>query len=113
MEGLLGPATYDVRIDENARDVMNSMLTTFNDNVQKNKLVAMAKAHGLNEYQLVILASIVQREVLNNSDAPGVAGVYWNRAFSNVPNDTAGFVCCRPTVPDMTHYQHPPQTEAP
>src|SRR5205807_1288907 len=73
MEGLLFPATYDIPIDGNARDVMNRMLTTFNDNVQKNGLVAMAKAHGLNEYQMVILASIVQREVLNNSDAPGVA----------------------------------------
>src|SRR6266566_5051063 len=47
MEGLLFPATYDIPIDGNARDVMNRMLTTFNDNVQKNGLVAMAKAHGL------------------------------------------------------------------
>src|SRR2546421_6197903 len=109
MEGLLFPATYDIPIDGNARDVMNRMLTTFNDNVQKNGLVAMAKAHGLNEYQMVILASIVQREVLNNSDAPGVAGVYWNRAFSTVPNDTAGFFVVRPLGPNEPPLVKTPQ----
>jgi len=109
MEGLLFPATYDIPIDGNARDVMNRMLTTFNDNVQKNGLVAMAKAHGLNEYQMVILASIVQREVLNNSDAPGVAGVYWNRAFSTVPNDTAGLLGADPTVQYARDSEKPPK----
>ena len=109
MEGLLFPATYDIPIDGNARDVMNRMLTTFNDNVQKNGLLAMAKAHGLNEYQMVILASIVQREVLNNSDAPGVAGVYWNRAFSTVPNDTAGLLGADPTVQYARDSEKPPK----
>src|SRR2546430_15873413 len=99
MEGLPFPATYDIPIAGNARDVMNKMLTVFNDNVQKNGLVAMAKAHGLNEYQMAILASIVQREVLNNSDAPGVAGGCWNRAFSTVPNDTAGVFGVDPRAP--------------
>src|SRR5438105_5359523 len=69
----------------------------------------MAKAHGLNEYQMVILASIVQREVLNNSDAPGVAGVYWNRAFSTVPNDTAGLLGADPTVQYARDSEKPPK----
>src|SRR2546421_12071166 len=78
MEGLLFPATYDIPIDGNARDVMNSMLTTFNDNVQKNKLVAMAKAHGLNEYQMVILAFFFKREVPHKNHPPSLAGVSSN-----------------------------------
>lgn len=98
MEGLLFPATYDIPIDGTTGDVVNRMLTAFDDYTQKYGLVATAKAHGLNEYQMVILASIVQREILYKSDAPGVAGVYWNRAFSTVPNDTAGFLGADPTV---------------
>jgi UPF0755 protein len=86
------------------------MLTVFNDTVQKNGLVAMAKAHGLNEYQMVILASLVQREISNNSDAPGVAGVYWNRVFSTVPNDTAGFLGSDPSVQYARDSEKPPKT---
>jgi len=110
MEGLLFPATYDIPIDGTARDVVNSMLTAFDDYVQKNNLVAQAKAHGLNEYQMVILASLVQREISNVNDAPGVAGVYWNRAFSTTSNDTAGFLGSDPSAQYARDTEHPPKT---
>ncbi len=109
MEGLLFPATYDIPIDGTTGDVVNRMLTAFDDYTQKNGLVATAKAHGLNEYQMVILASLVQREVSHYSDAPGVAGVYWNRAFSTVPNDTAGFLGSDPSVEYARDTETPPQ----
>ncbi len=98
MEGLLFPATYDVPLDGDARYVVNRMLTAFDDYVQKNDLVAKAKAHKLNEYQMVILASLVQREISNVHDAPGVAGVYLNRALNEIPNDTAGYLGSDPSV---------------
>ncbi|HEY6407691.1 MAG TPA: endolytic transglycosylase MltG, partial [Ktedonobacteraceae bacterium] len=110
MEGLLFPATYDMPPDGNARDVVNRMLTAFGDYTQKYGLVATAKAHGLNEYQMVILASLVQREISHNSDAPGVVGVYWNRAFSIVPNDTAGFLGSDPSVEYARDTENPPQS---
>jgi UPF0755 protein len=109
MEGLLFPATYDMPIDGTASDVVNKMLTAFDDYTQKNGLFATAKAHGLTEYQAVILASLVQREISHNSDAPGVAGVYWNRAFSTVPNDTAGFLGSDPSVQYARDTDNPPQ----
>ncbi|HLQ30888.1 MAG TPA: endolytic transglycosylase MltG [Ktedonobacteraceae bacterium] len=109
MEGLLFPATYDVPIDGDARYVVNRMLTVFDDYVQKYDLAAKAKAHNLNEYQMVILASLVQREIANVNDAPGVAGVYWNRAFSTVPNDTAGFLGSDPSVEYARDTQNPPK----
>src|SRR5437660_53317 len=76
MEGLLFPATYDMPINANAQDVVNRMLTAFDGYAQKYDLVARARANKLNEYQMVMLASLVQREILNLHDAPGVAGVY-------------------------------------
>jgi len=46
---------------------------------------------------MVILASIVEREVIFDADRPGVAGVYWNRVY--IPgNDSAGFLDADPTV---------------
>jgi UPF0755 protein len=110
MEGLLFPATYDIPVDGTARVVVNRMLTAFDDYVQQNNLVATAQAHGENEYQMVILASLVQREINNNNDAHGVAGVYWNRWKNNVSNDTAGYLGSDPSVEYARDSQTPPKT---
>jgi len=109
MEGLLFPATYDMPINANAQDVVNRMLTAFDDKVKKYDLVARARANKLNEYQMVILASLVQREILHIQDAPGVAGVYWNRLMNDVPNDTAGYLGADPTVQYARDSQTPPK----
>src|SRR5947209_1345899 len=109
MEGLLFPATYDMPLNANAQDVVNRMLTAFDHYVQKYDLVAQARANKLNEYQMVILASLVQREINNLKDAPGVAGVYWNRFMNDVPNDTAGYLGSDPSVQYARDSQTPPQ----
>ncbi len=108
MEGLLFPATYDIPLDADARYVVNRMLTTFDDYVQQNGLIAMARANAMSEYQMVILASLVQREITNEKDAPGVAGVYWNRARNDVPNDTAGYLGSDPSVEYARDSLNPP-----
>jgi UPF0755 protein len=97
MEGLLFPATYSVPVDGDARVVVNQMLTAFNDYVAQSNLVAKAKAHNLNEYQMVILASLVQREINNVQDAGGVASVYWNRTYKPA-NGTVGLLQSDPSV---------------
>jgi UPF0755 protein len=108
MEGLLFPATYDVPLDADTRSVVNRMLTAFDDYVQKNGLVAKARANNINEYQMVTLASLVQREISNLNDAPGVAGVYWNRARNDMPNDTAGYLGSDPSVQYARDSLNPP-----
>ncbi|HVB62345.1 MAG TPA: endolytic transglycosylase MltG [Ktedonobacteraceae bacterium] len=109
MEGLLFPATYQVPVDGDARLVMNQMLTAFNTYVAQANLVAKARENGLNEYQMVILASLVQREIANIKDAPGVAGVYYNRFENKIPNDTAGYLGSDPSVEYARDTANPPQ----
>ena len=58
---------------------------------------------------MVILASLVQREIVNIKDAPGVAGVYWNRVMNNVQNDTAGFLGSDPSVEYARDTEKPPK----
>src|SRR5579884_1449976 len=97
MEGLLFPDTYLVPVDATARDVVNMMLTEFNDKVQQNHLDSLAKQNSMSLYQVVTLASIVQREALFDDDRPKVASVYWNRIYR--PNDeTVGLLDADPTV---------------
>src|SRR5579863_1950466 len=64
MEGLLFPDTYLVPVNATARDVVNMLLTEFNDKVQQNHLDVLAQKNRLSLYTMVILASIVQREAL-------------------------------------------------
>lgn len=97
MEGFLFPDTYLVPVNATARDVVNIMLTEFNTRVQQNHLDTLAKQNKLSLYQMVILASIVQREALFDNDRALVASVYWNRIYK--PNaETVSLLDADPTV---------------
>jgi UPF0755 protein len=97
MEGLLFPDTYLIPVNATARDVVNMMLTEFTGKVQQDQLEAKAKQNRLSLYQMVILASIVEREVIFDKDRPLVASVYWNRIYK--PNkETLGLLQADPTV---------------
>ena len=97
MEGLLFPDTYLVPVNATAQDVVNMMLTEFTTVVQQNHLDTLAKQNQLSLYQMVILASIVQREVIFSDDRPKVASVYWNRIYRQ-NNETVGLLQADPTV---------------
>ncbi len=97
MEGLLFPDTYLIPVNATAQGVVNMMLKEFTDKVQQNHLDVMAKQNKLSVYQMVILASIVEREVIFDKDRPLVASVYWNRIYK--PNkETLGLLQADPTV---------------
>lgn len=95
MEGLLFPDTYLVPINATARDVVNMMLTEFTNKVQA--LDTQAKQHQLTVYQMVILASIIEREIKYPQDRQLVASVYWNRIY-RPNNETLGLLDADPTV---------------
>jgi UPF0755 protein len=97
MEGLLFPDTYYVPVNADTTEVINQMLTEFQNMVKVYHLDTEAHAHHMTTYQMVILASLVEREVAFTQDMPGVASVYWNRV--NKPNDeTVGLLDADPTV---------------
>ncbi|TMD53256.1 MAG: endolytic transglycosylase MltG [Chloroflexi bacterium] len=62
MEGFLFPDTYLIPVNGTAQDVITTMLKEFTSKVQQNHLDTLAKQNKLSVYQMVILASIVQRE---------------------------------------------------
>jgi UPF0755 protein len=108
MEGLLFPASYQVVVDATARDVLNLMLTAMTDNIQRYHLDKLAQQHHLNVYQMIILASLVEREVVFDQDRGGVASVYWNRIYAP-DNGTVGFLESDPSVEYARDTQNPPQ----
>ena len=78
LEGFLFPDTYTLAACGTAQDLAQRMLENF-DNRVTAQLRSDVAATGLNLYQAVTLASIVQRETAVIEEAPAIAGVYLNR----------------------------------
>lgn len=77
-EGYLFPDTYLIPVKANEEEILSIFATNFNKKVS-SELLAAAEKKGLDKEQLIILASIVERETKDNSDRPIVAGIFIKR----------------------------------
>ncbi len=78
LEGFLYPETYFVPPDATASDFRDTLLETFMARAGTDLNTAAATS-GLNLYQAVTLASIIQREAVHADEQPLIASVYLNR----------------------------------
>jgi len=78
LEGFLFPDTYRVGANASPSDVIRLQLTNFESKFTP-EMVAQAKAEGLSVYQVVTIASIVEREAAIPEERPIIAAVYLNR----------------------------------
>lgn len=90
LEGFLYPATYTLRIDganpTTADDLIRMMLSAFYDQVGPERM-AVPEKRGLTFYEVLTLASIVEREAVLEEERPLIAGVYQNRLNKKIwPN---------------------------
>jgi len=77
LEGFLWPATYRVLPDTTAEELIRDMLNGFHDAVADR--IGTKSTAGLDFYQVLSLASIVEHEAVHDADRPLIAGVYQNR----------------------------------
>jgi UPF0755 protein len=78
LEGYLFPDTYDFTPNSGAQAVLQRLLDNFEERLTP-ELRAQAAASGRSLYELVTLASIVERETGAAEERPKVARVYLNR----------------------------------
>jgi UPF0755 protein len=78
LEGKLFPETYFFEKDVTAQDIVDKMVATYKAKVTP-EIIGKAKAHLMSEDELLILASIVEREVNTEKDRPIVAGILVKR----------------------------------
>lgn len=78
LEGFLGAATYELTKDTTAGDLIRMMLDQFERSVGEERM-AVAESRGMTFYEIVTLASIVEREAVLDEERPLIAGVYQNR----------------------------------
>ncbi len=77
LEGYLFPTTYNVLASTTPQDQINAMLNSFASEVLPKLKPEVANSAKLNE--VIIIASIVEKEVNSSKDRKLVAGVFYNR----------------------------------
>ena len=86
-EGFLFPDTYAVESDMEIDEILKLMTGTFDERLTK-KMRTQAEKMGLSIYELITLASLVEREVRFPEDRPIVAQVLLKRLKLNMPLQT-------------------------
>ena len=96
LEGFLAGGVYPVPIDINADEFLHLLLQEWEED--SGDLVAQARKKGIDFYDALTVASLVEREVKVDSDRAKVAGVYWNRLDPKLNGATGGLMQADPTV---------------
>lgn len=76
LEGYLYPDTYMFSSEEDVHDMINKMLAAFNDKVMPEY---NQYSGGKTLDDIIIMASVIEREAANDEERPLVASVFYNR----------------------------------
>ena len=80
LEGYLFPDTYKLSQNSEPKDLIEKMLVNFDKKIDNN-LKESVKQRDEDLFEIITLASIVQKEVQTIEDMRSVAGVYYNRLY--------------------------------
>ncbi len=88
LEGYLYPESYQLDRGATPRDLVKRQLDQFGKAVTPDLLAQMAQATAVRPAQslfaVVVMASMVEREVNQDADRPMVCGIYYNRLASGM-----------------------------
>jgi uncharacterized YceG family protein len=84
LEGFLFPATYELDVGAPARDLVERQLAAFRDNFAGVNL-SRARRRNLTAYDVLIIASMVEREAQLAKERPLIAAVIYNRLKDGTP----------------------------
>jgi UPF0755 protein len=78
LEGFLFPATYDFLAATTSKELVQKQLDAFGENWRKIDL-SYARTKNLTPYDVLIIASLVEKEALAPDERPLIAAVIYNR----------------------------------
>jgi uncharacterized YceG family protein len=84
LEGFLFPATYDMDKGAPSARLVEEQLTAFQENFS-SEYAKRARALGLTPYELLTVASMIEREAQVPSDRAKIAAVIYNRLKAGIP----------------------------
>ncbi|WP_078497770.1 endolytic transglycosylase MltG [Paenibacillus selenitireducens] len=87
LEGYLFPETYELKKGSTEKDIIQRMLDELDKKVKQlpTGWEQQMKEHNLDFHQLMTVASLIEREVVVDSERGLVAGVIYNRLKQNKP----------------------------
>jgi cell division protein YceG involved in septum cleavage len=84
LEGFLFPATYDMDEGEPAANLVGKQLIAFGENFGSEEAHRARELH-VTPYDLLIVASMIEREAQTPGDRPKIAAVIYNRLRAGIP----------------------------
>ena len=85
LEGLLFPASYDVEPGTTATSLLSTMVARFGEAALEADLAAGAARIGRTPYEVLIVASLIEKETAFAADRAKVARVVYNRLKLDMP----------------------------
>ncbi len=83
MEGFLFPDTYTVPFGSTADDVIRMMLDNYTTQIASVDM-SYATSKNLTTYDVLILASMIEKESREDSDKTSISSVFYNRLHANM-----------------------------
>ncbi|MBA3300299.1 MAG: endolytic transglycosylase MltG [Thermoleophilaceae bacterium] len=84
LEGFLYPSTYELKKGTTSRALVRDQLTAFKKNFRKVDMRAARKAN-LSPYEVLIIASMIDREAQLKRERSVISSVIYNRLRDNIP----------------------------
>ncbi len=84
LEGFLFPDTYIVHPGTDAQDLVGRMLANFESHIPDDYRASLAR-RGLTLYQAITIASLIEREAVQDDERPIIASVILNRLIIGQP----------------------------
>ena len=107
LEGYLFPDTYRIYDESNAADIIERMLDNF-DNKFTDSMYEAARNGNMSIYEIITLASIIEKEVRTDSDRKIAAGIFYDRMNNSVAlqsdatvNYVTGKQALQPSLDDL------------
>ena len=100
LEGYLFPDTYQISQGETCDDILNSMLANFGQKLTPDLRAEIAKQKK-SIFDIVTMASLLEKEVRTLSDKKIVAGILWKRLSVSMPlqlDSTVIYVTGNPNI---------------
>jgi UPF0755 protein len=85
LEGLLFPDTYQVSNGETEAQVVQRMVDLMERVASQEDIEAKSASMGLTPYQVLVVASLIEREAAVSEDRAKIARVIYNRLFFGMP----------------------------
>jgi UPF0755 protein len=84
LEGYLFPDTYQINMGSDAKDLVSKMLANFDKKLTPD-LRAEIDRQGKTIFEVMTMASLIEKEVMTKEDKEMVSGIFWKRLGVGMP----------------------------